>query len=142
MRNPLQFPDFLQRLADMADTLQRRLQNQMHSDGCLADARKRDSSTCCIAAKGGVDPKLTKAFKEVVEGASKLGVEIRQWSGHTQSNLDKMTTARKAEIMLRFCQDLPLSDRKALYTELRTAELARPDGLGIDITDKFEGARG
>lgn len=137
MKSVLQFPDFLQALANQAASLQRRLQNQMHSDNCVAAARKRDDSTCCIAAKGSVDPKLTKAYNDVVQAAGKLGTEIRQWAGHTQTNLDKMTSSQKVRVMLRFCQDLPLSDRKSVYDELRILETARPDGLGLEITDRF-----
>lgn len=136
-KNSLEFPAWLQNLQDMGVTLQRRLQNQMHSDSCTAEARQRDPAACCIAAKGGVEPSLTKAYADVVSAAKSLGGEIRQWDGHTASNLDKMSPARKANVCIQFLQSLPLSGRRDVYAVLGKMEQDRPDGLGLTTTDRF-----
>lgn len=133
-RNPFEFPAMLQGLAADVETLRLRLRAQMHSDSCKGGD---DSSRCCIAAKGGVDPKLPRMLAEVVGAAKALGGEIRMWDGHTRTNLDQMTPARKATIIMRFIQDQPLSGRRDIYAVLARNEADRPDGLQLTVVDKF-----
>jgi hypothetical protein len=134
MRNPLQFPEQLQRFADAVHVQQCRLEASMHSDGCKGGS---DPARCCLAAKGGLNKETVTAIKDLAGAYTALGKEIRQWDGHTKTSLDTMSPAKKAQVVVRFILDQPLSARRDIYAVLAKAESDRPDGFGLAVTDKF-----
>ncbi len=135
LENPLAFPDELQALADMVTSERLRLEGDMHSPSCTRTPPGR----CCVAASGGSNPRTLAALKELTIAYTTLGKELRQWSGHIKTNLDTMSPARKAQVMVQFVLDQPLSARRDIYQVLARREADRPDGLGIALVDRFAG---
>jgi hypothetical protein len=91
-----------------------------------------------LAAKGGPNPVHIGALKELATAMSTLGKEARQWAGHQKSNLDKMSPAQKARVVVQFIlNELPLGARRDLYLVLAKNEAERPDGLNLTVVDRF-----
>lgn len=83
------------------------------------------------------DGKLNKSIAELAGAYSTLAREYRNWLGHIKTNLDSLTLGRKMQVMVQFAQDLPVGNRRDLYSVLAGLESKRPDGFEITITDKF-----
>lgn len=91
-----------------------------------------------MAKSGGPNPLHIACSKELAAATSVLGREARQWAGHIRSSMDKMSPAQKARVVVQFIQnELPLGARRDLYLVLAKLESERPDGLTLDVHDKF-----
>ena len=124
-RNPFEFPAELQALADLLARQRARLEADMEAGLKSPDAQKAPMKEHALM------------LRDLASAATSLGRELRQWDGHTRTQLDTMTPARKAQVIMRFIQDQPLSARRDIYAVLSRLESDRPDGLGLSFTDKF-----
>lgn len=124
-RNPFEFPAELQALADLLARQRERLEQDMAAGLKSPDAQKAPMKEHALM------------LRDLASAATSLGRELRQWDGHSRTQLDSMTPARKATVVMRFIQDQPLSARRDIYSVLARNEADRPDGLGISITDRF-----
>src|SRR5688500_13474148 len=124
-RNPFEFPAELQAAADLCARLRARLEADMDAGLKGPDHAKAPLKEHAVM------------LRELSSAMTTLGKEIRQWDGHVRTNLDSLTPARKAQVFIRFAQDLPLSGRRELYQVLAGLEKDRPDGLGVVVTDRF-----
>jgi hypothetical protein len=94
-----------------------------------------------MAASGGYNDKHMVALEKLATAMSKLGTELRQWSGHQKSSLDKMPPARKAQVCIQFIQnELPIGPRADLYRVLAGLEAKRGDGVELLVNSKFGSA--
>lgn len=119
MKEFIGFPEELQKLADLIAEQRRRLEADMNAG---------------LAAKGGPNKDHIYAVKELAKAMSDLGKEMRQWSGHIKTNLDAMSPARKAQVVIQFIQsELPVGARRDLYEALARMEIARPDSVALQV---------
>ena len=84
-----------------------------------------------------LDSKLNTALRDISNAYATLGREYRSWLGHVKTNLDSLSLGRKMQVMVQFVQDLPLGNRREIYTILGGLEAKRPDRIELTITDQF-----
>lgn len=119
MREIFDFPEELNSTFRLLATIRQRLEGDMNAG---------------LAPKGGFNKDHLAGLEKLAVAQTKLGAEIRQWSGHTKSSLDKMPPAQKARVVLQFIQtELPMSARRELYEVLAKAESGRHDGIHLSI---------
>lgn len=119
MKEIFSFPQELQATFDLLVLTRKRLEADMHAG---------------LADKGGYNEKHMAALEKLSVAQAKLGTEMRQWSGHAKSSMDKMPPAQKARVVLQFIQtELPRGPRQDLYEVLAQEESKRPDGIQISI---------
>lgn len=70
--------------------------------------------------------------------SARIAGELRQWAGKIDTEMDKMSPAQKAQVMIQFVQSLPLSARRDVYHVMAGLETERPDGLRLTLKDRFE----
>lgn len=128
-KSPFEFPAELQATADLCARLRARLETDMDRGLKGGD----DNSKAPLKEHAAM-------LRELATATVTLGKEVRAWSGHTRTQLDTMSPAKKAQVVLRFVQDLPLSGRRDFYEVLSRLEADRPDGLTLQLTDRFAGS--
>lgn len=131
MKELFQLPDELQATFELLVLTRRRLQEDM--TGVRADGSKDPSN---MAAKGGFNPAHLAGLEKLAVAQTKLGTEMRQWSGHQKSSLDKMPPAQKARVVVQFIQtELPMGARRELYEVLVKEEAKRThsDSLPLNL---------
>lgn len=117
------FPEELSATFKLLSLTRQRLEGDMHAG---------------LAGKGGFNKDHMAGLEKLSVAMAKLGTEIRQWSGHQKSAMDKMTPALKAKVCVQFIQDeLPLGPRRDLYKILAGLEAKRTDGLKLTVIDPF-----
>lgn len=137
--NPLAFPDELQKLADLITEERTRVERQMHTPGCDRETRGKVEGKCCIAAVES-NAATRRALVELTQAYTTLGKEIRMWGDYKATQLDKMSPAKKADVLIRFFQSLPLSARLDIYATLAAEESRRPGGIKLAYDNSFGGS--
>ncbi len=119
MKELFSFPDELKATFELLSTCRKRLEQDMHAG---------------LAPKGGFNKDHLAGLEKLAVAQTKLGAEMRQWSGHQKSSLDKMPPAQKARVVLQFIQtEMPMGARRELYEVLARAEADRPDSVPFTL---------
>lgn len=119
MKDFLELPDELSKMLAILAEQRRRLEADMNAG---------------MAKNAGPNKDHIYAAKELAKAMSDLGHEMRMWAGHIKTNMDKMTPARKAQVVIQFVQgELPVGQRRDLYEVLAKMEADRPDGIKLSI---------
>lgn len=119
MKDFLELPDELSKMLAILAEQRRRLESDMNAG---------------MAKSGGPNKDHIHAAKELSKAMSDLGHEMRMWAGHIKTNMDKMTPARKAQVVIQFIQgELPVGAREDLYRVLAKMEADRPDRVPLVV---------
>lgn len=127
MQEIFQVPEKLKAMLDLLDM--QRLELEKHA---LAAKELNAGETHKF-----LDSKLNTALRDISNAYATLGREYRSWLGHVKTNLDSLSLGRKMQVMVQFVQDLPLGNRREIYTILGGLEAKRPDRIELTITDQF-----